>query len=137
MANFQVYGRFSGRFDNTVVQGGTLERPFSFTVGGVKYDQVYSIAASANTTIYNNTLAGDFDFLFIQADFSTRLVFTDTNSNTFALQVKGTGVAERYGIPLMLGLDETTDASNTIATIVAHNDVQTTNTAKVRIFAAT
>lgn len=137
MANFQVYGRFSGRFDNTVVQGGSLEIPVSFTVAGQKYDQIYSIAASANTTIYNNTFSGDFDFLFIQSDFSVRLVFTDTNSNTFALQVKGTGVANRYGVPFILGLDETTDASNTIATIVAHNDVQTTNTAKVRIFGAT
>lgn len=137
MANFQVFGRFSGRFDNTVVQGGSIERGVSFTVGGVKYDQVYSIAASANTTIYNNTLAGDFDFIYIASDFSTRLVITDTNSNTFALQLKGTGVANRYGVPFMLGLDETTDSSNTIATIVCHNDVQTTNTAKVRIFAAT
>lgn len=133
MSNFQVYGRFEGRFDNTVVQGGSIERPVFMNVGGTKFDQVFSIANAANTTIYNAQLS-DFDFLFIQSDYDLRLLLTDTASNTFSINIKGTGVNNRYGIPFILGLDETS-SGQTLNTVQAFNT--SGNTAKVRTFAAT
>jgi hypothetical protein len=132
--NFQNFCRFSSRIDNTVVQGGTVERPVSFSIAGVKYDTTFSIANAANSTVYSTDLA-DFDYLWIESDYNVRALLTDTNSNTFSIQIRGSGVTNRYGIPFILGLDETTDASNTVNTVQIFNT--SGNTCKVRVFAVT
>ena len=129
----QIFGRFSGRIDNAVVQGGSVERGVKVTTAGLKYDKVFQIANTANSTIYSTDLA-DFNFLWVESDFTVALKLTDTNSNTFRLALVGSGVDNRYGVPLMLGDDGTTGAF-VINTIQAFNT--SGNTAKVRIFAAT
>jgi hypothetical protein len=130
--NLQAYHRASVRIDNTVVQAGTVEQPINFAVAGLKYDAVFSLANTANTLIYNNDLT-DFEYLYIAADFGVRLLITDSNSDAINFQLRGTGVAERYGLPFILGDNATDGAGNTVATIRAINT--SGNTAKVRILA--
>ena len=118
--SLQTYSRFSGRIDNQLTKGGSLEVPVTISVTGNVYNEVATVANGANTTIYNDDL-GTFTYLYLASDFNTRAKITDTNSNTFSIQLRGTGEAAKYGIPLTLGLDETTDASNTINTIQVFN----------------
>ncbi len=132
--NFQSYTRASVRIDNTVVSAGSLERPVNFALGtGTKHDQVVSIANAANSVLYAAADLADFEYLYIASDYDVRLLIGDTNSNTFSIQVRGTGTDSRYGVPFILGYNHTTDASNTINTITAFNT--SGNTAKVRILA--
>lgn len=131
--NFQSYTRASVRIDNTVISAGSLERPVNFTVTGTKHDQIVSIANAANSVLYVAADLADFEYLYIASDYDVRLLIGDTNSNTFSIQVRGTGTVNRYGVPFILGYNHTTDASNTINTITAFNT--SGSTAKVRILA--
>lgn len=131
--NLQIFGRFSGRVDGEVRQGGTVERPINVAIAGIDYSHVFSVANSANTTIYSANLA-DFNFIWIASDYTVAMKITDTNSNTFRLALVGSGVTGRYGIPFMLGDDGTTGAF-TINTVQVFNT--SGNTAKIRIYAAT
>lgn len=131
--NLQAYSRVSTRIDNTVVQAGSIERPVNYAISGTKHDQVVSISNSANSVLYVAADLADFEYLYIASDYDVRLLIGDTNSNTFSLQLRGTGVDNRYGVPFILGYNHTTDASNTINTITAFNT--SGNTARIRILA--
>jgi len=127
--NLQAYVRASARIDNTAVEAGSLERPFNFSVTGLKYELTKSIANAANSVMYNAQLTA-FTFLMIESDYPVRLKITDTNSNTFSLWLAGTNTANRYGMPLVLGNDNTA-STYTINSIQAFNT--SGSTAKVHI----
>lgn len=131
--NLQAFTRVSTRIDNTHVFAGSTQIPVNFAINGTKYDKVFSIANAANSVIYTNTNLEDFEYLFIASDYNVRLLIGDTNSNTFSVQLRGTGVDNRYGVPFILAFNHTTDASNTINTITAFNT--SGNTAKIQILA--
>lgn len=127
--NLQALARISARIDNTVVNAGTVERPVSISLTGKKYELVESIANAANTVIYNSNLSS-FNFLWIESDENVRVKLTDTNSNTFSIWLRGTGVSERYGVPFPLANDNT-QSTYVINTIQVFNT--SGNTAKVHI----
>lgn len=129
--NLQVFNRASTRIDNTIVFAGSAEIPANFSISGLKYESVFSIANSANTVIFTNSNLSDFELLFIESDYDVRLLIGDTNSNTFSVNIRGSGLDNRYGPALVLSYNHTTDASNTINTVTAFNS--SGNTAKVHI----
>lgn len=129
--NLQAYVRASARIDNTMVEAGSLERPYNFSASGLKYELTQSIANAANATIWNAQLSG-FTFMLVESDYPVRLKLTDTNSNTFSLWLAGTNTANRYGMPLPLGNDNTT-STYIINSIQAFNT--SGSTAKVHIIA--
>lgn len=127
--SLQTYVRAAARIDNTVVEAGSLERPYNQSVTGLKYELTQSIANAANAVMFNAQLSA-FQFLIIESDYPVRLKLTDTNSNTFSLWLAGTNTANRYGLPLCLGNDNTT-STYTINAVQAFNT--SGSTAKVHI----
>jgi hypothetical protein len=128
--NLQIWQKLAGRIDGESVKRGSLEKPVSLSVTGNIFAKTETIANAANATMYADEL-GDFTYMRIASDFNTRLVFTDTNSGTFNMQLLGTGRANEYGLPFQLGLDETVNSTTTINSVVAHN--ASGSTAKVDI----
>jgi len=119
--NLQAWQKLAARIDGESVARGSLEKPISISVTGNRFAKTETIANGANTTMYADEL-GDFNYLRIVSDFNMRVVFTDTASATFNMQLLGTGRANEYGLPFELGLDETSNSSTTINSVVAHNE---------------
>lgn len=131
--NLQCYGRFSGRIDNELTKGGSLETPISISVDGEVYHRIFDIASNSNSIIYNDEL-GEFNYLFMASDLDCRVLVTDNASNTFAIVLKGVGVQagstslSKYGVPIQLGSDRTTSNTVRINTLQAFNiDTENTN----------
>src|SRR3972149_5318933 len=128
--NLQIWQKLGSGVDGKSITRGSLEKPVSISVTGNKFAKTETIANAANATMYADEL-GDFSYMRIASDFNTRVVFTDTNSGTFNMQLRGTGRANEYGLPFQLGLDETVNSTTTINSVVAHNE--SGSTAKVDI----
>lgn len=129
--NLQVFSRFSIRIDNTDLRGGSFEVPTTFDVDGEVFDRTYSIANAANSVVYNTSIS-TFNFIFIQSDEDARLLITDTNTNTFSIWTRGTGVTSRYGVPFILANDNT-EGAYVVNTVQAFNT--SGNTARIRVVA--
>ena len=71
-----------------------------------------------------------FNYLNIASDYNTRALISDNTGNTINLTLRGTGVSNKYGIPLALGSDNTLN-TNHINSITVFN--VSGNSAKVRI----
>ena len=130
--NLQLFARMSARIDNTIVVAGSTERPINYTITGIKHERTVSIANAANAALFAADVSA-FSLLWLESDYNTRVLLTDTNSNTFSIWLRGTGVSERYGVPFILAND------NTASTFIV-NSVQvfntSGNTAKVHILIA-
>lgn len=127
--NLQVFTRASARIDNTNVVAGSTERPINYTITGVKHERTVSIANAANSTVFAADISA-FSFLLLESDYNTRVLLTDTNSNTFSIWLRGTGVSERYGVPFILANDNTSSTYIVNAIQVFNTSG---NTAKVHI----
>lgn len=132
MANttLQVFNRASARVDNELLSIGSCEIPVNLAVAGVKYDKTESIANGANSQVFNAQLSA-FKFLYVASDHNTRMVITDDNSNSMSFFLRGTGTDNKFGIPFILGFDDTTNTSQVINSVRIFNT--SGNTAKVRI----
>lgn len=128
--NLQVFTAFSTRLNGQDKKGGSTANPFNYALTGEVYEFIDAIANGANSVMYSNTL-GSFDFLWLQSDYNTRVVITDTNSNTFSLHIRGTAVNNQYGIPLILAFDETDGGTAVINAIQVFNT--SGNTAHTRL----
>lgn len=122
------YGSVTGLIDGREIRVGSIDTPNSFSVAGQRHEETLSIANAASGIIYANSL-GAFNTCVIECDYNTRVVLTDTNGATMSLGIRGTGKAGEYGQPFQLTLGTTSDASNTINSIVVHNE--SGSTAKV------
>ena len=129
--NLQAFGRLDALIDCQRIEMGSIEVPASISVTGNIHRRTESLAANTNATMYSDEL-GDFSILVAASDLNTRLLLTDTQSNTFCLQLRGSGTANKYGAILMIPLDETSNATTTINSVAAFND-STTDAAKVTV----
>ena len=130
----QAYTRVAFRVDNTSYHAGSMETPVSINVANeIVFQRVYSIATATNTLVYNDDLA-NFEFLYIAADFNTRLELTDGNSDTFSINLLGTATSGKYGLPFILGSDVTTNSTSYINTCRVYNT--SGSTANVFVLAA-
>lgn len=127
--NLLAWAKATVRLDGETINLGSLEKPVSISVTGNVHERIETIANSANATIYSDEL-GDFTFLGIVSDFNTRVQVTDTASDTFSLPLLGTGVTNKYGLPLMLG-DDTTNTGASINSVQVFNN--SGSTAKVKL----
>lgn len=125
----QVWSRVDARLGSEHVKDGSLEVPTSIEVVGNAIEKIVTVANAANSVIYNADLTG-FLYLRVVTDFNTRLLITDTASNTFAVRLRGTGVADSFGIPFQLGADDTS-SSQTLNTLQIFNT--SGNTAKIKL----
>jgi len=83
-------------------------RPVSLTIDNDEvYRKIITITNATNAVIYADQLS-TFTFMLVACDFNTRLLVTDTNSDTMSFTLRGTAVANQYGVPWMLGEDLTT-----------------------------
>lgn len=128
--NLQLFNRLEGLIDGQKLELGSIEIPVSVTVTGNVHRRTETLATNTNATMYSDEL-GDFSVLVAASDLNTRLLLTDTQSNTFCVQLRGSGTANKYGTILMLPLDETSNATTTINSVAAFNDG--TDTAKVTV----
>ena len=127
--NIQVYSRVDGLLGTEAINDGSLDRAVTLPVTGQVLQKTFTIANAASKTIYSTDFA-NFKFLRVVSDLNTRMVLTDTASNTFAVRLRGTGVADKYGVPFQLGSDVTA-SGQTLITMVVHN--ASGNTAKVKV----
>jgi len=121
-ATLILYGSVTGLVDGRRITAGSNETASSFLVKGLRHEETLSIANGASGIIYANSL-GAFNTAVIESDFDTRVVLTDNAAvpNVFSLGLRGTGKATQYGLPLVLTLGTTLNASTTINSIVVHN----------------
>jgi len=126
----QCYAEFSGRFNNDSVKGGDRGKPAQLTVTGDEYKFRDVVAANTNTLVYNDNLGG-FVFLWIQTNRVVTIELTTSGTNTEALKVElpgglaGTDGVLQFGVPFILGSDDTYDADAAaarIATIRIYNE---------------
>ena len=138
--NLQAYGRFDARFGDIPTHGGSLERPAQLSVAGKEYKLTTVVSANTNSLIYNDNL-GAFVFLWIQSTRTVTILLTTSGTNTEALKLEIPGSTDNiaYGIPFILGSDDTYDADGSaarIATVRCYNeDVTSGNDASVLIHA--
>ena len=126
----QHYSKVSTLIDGKTTGGGSIDTPNSFTIGGQKSDDVFSIANAANTAIYANAL-GAVKYIYLESDLNTRVVITDTSNASMSLGLRGSGTSNKYGIGMAIGLGTTLNAATTINAISVFNDVLANATAKV------
>lgn len=126
----QVFNRASARVDNELLSIGSCEIPVNLAVTGTKYDKTESVANGANSQIFNAQMSA-FKFLYLVSDFDLRVLISDDNSNTFSFFIRGTGTDNKFGIPFILGYDDTTNTSQVINSVRVYNS--SGNTAKVRL----
>lgn len=119
--NLQGYGHAAARIDGETIVLGSLERPISISVTGNIHRRTETIANGANAVIYADEL-GDFVFLYISSDYTTRVKLTDTGGSTFHLPLKGTGTANKQGLPIMLGDDSTLNSNVSINAVQVFNE---------------
>lgn len=114
MAIVQVWNYWSVTIDGQLYEFGSLSSPVAVPVAGGVIDPV--VHSIANNTTVDSWVAtseealSDFDFLFIVSDFDVFVELTvDQNAGVgkvvSTVQVKGTGVSGKYGVPLQLGSD--------------------------------
>ena len=120
-ATLNVWASAGARIDGRALPLGSHAVPTSISVTGNVHRRRDVIANGANSTMYSDEL-GRFSFGWIEADFNTRVLLTDTQSATFSLPVRGTGTAGVYGMPLFLPNDVTTNSNVTINSIQVFND---------------
>lgn len=134
--NLQVYSRYSSLIDSNLVDGGSMDIPTNITVNGLVHELTTSVANGANAVVYNDELSS-FNFLYLSSSYNTRALITDTASNTFSINLRGTNEGSnnnvRLGVALQLGSDKTADANTSINSIQVFNT--SGNTASVRCVA--
>lgn len=119
--NLQVFAHVAGLIDNEEIDAGSLERAISLSVTGNVLKRREAIANGANSVLYSNELNG-FNFLYAASDYDTRIRFTKTDGSTCDFELTGTGKSQKYGIPLMLGSDDTVNSNVTINAIQVFNE---------------
>lgn len=124
--NLQVYGRFDARINLTPVHAGSMEKPAQLSVTGNEYKFAPVVNSNTNTLIYNDNLSG-FVFLWFQSTRDVTLELTTSGTNTVALKLEVPGSSNHldFGIPFVLGSDDTYDADGTaarIATVRCYNE---------------
>jgi len=130
--NLQSFARLSALVDGEEEVVGSVERPFNLSITGLVFKNATSIANAANTVIYNNTLT-TFKVGFIESDEDLRIVISDNNSATYSLWTRGTGLAGKYGLPLIIP-KQNTSGSFLINTFTAFNTSGNTARVKITIF---
>lgn len=131
--------------DGELIAGGSFESPTSISVTGEIHQQVFSVEANSTQLLYNNELSG-FTFLWIQSDRDIILEFTtdvgnDVGDEVYTLELAGTGTANLYGVPFILGSDDSyanytvNFAGGTLDVIdrIRCRNLDTSNAAKVKI----
>lgn len=153
MPSIQLYQYFVTDIDETPVQGGSLSRARSITLGdGEISDQTFKVAPETAVKIWDKTeneAMGNFDFLWLESDLDVQVQFTTDAGTTDAYDVKelkGSGTAGEMGPALVLGSDDTQlldgsidtfdGTADTIDEIWAYN-ADDTDTARVRRVVAT
>lgn len=135
--------------DGKPYQAGSLTVARTLTLGSdLVFEQIYTVAPTTAVKLFDvaENLA-DFDFLLIETDLDVLLEFiTNTAANYYRQALLGSATANSYGIPFMLGADDTDQQDGTVAAfdgtadtieqIYAYNE-SATDTARVHILAAT
>jgi hypothetical protein len=136
--NLQTFGRFDARLGDAPVHAGSLEKPSQLSVAGKEYKFATVVNSNTNTLIYNDNL-GAFVFLWFQSTRTVTIQLTTSGTNTESLKIEVPGSSDNiaYGIPFILGSDDTYDADPVaarIATVRCFNeDVTSGNDASVLI----
>lgn len=152
MASVHLYQYFVVDVDDHPVKGGSLSKAKSITLGdGKTSDATFEVEASTPTKIWDaaETL-GDFDFLWLEADFDILIQFTVNAGGTdvyIVKELKGSGTASQMGPALVLGsdasqlLDGSIDSfdgtADTIDEIWAYHDGSDSDTVRLRRFVGT
>ena len=138
--------------DGKPYQAGSLTQARTIALGSdLPYEMVFSVPPSTPTTAVKlfdiaENLA-DFDFLLIETDLTVLLQFATNGATEYDVkELLGSGTANSYGIPFLLGSDDTQQqdgtidlfdgTADTIEQIYAYNE-SATDTARVHILAAT
>ena len=152
MAAVHLYQYFVVDVDDHPVKGGSLSKATSITLGDGKVsDATFTLVASTPTKIWDTSQTlGDFDFLWLEADFDTLIQFTINAGVTdvyVVKELKGSGTASQMGPALVLGSDasqlldgsiDTFDGTaDTIDEIWAYHDGTDSDTVRVRRFVGT
>jgi hypothetical protein len=153
MPTIHVYQYFVADIDESPVQGGSLSKARSITLGdGEISDQTFKVAPTTAVKVWDKTVnaaMGDFDFLWLETDLNVLVQFTTDAGTTDAYDVKelqGSGVANQMGPALVLGSDDTQvldgsidtfdGTADTVDEIWVYNE-DATDTARVRRVVAT
>jgi hypothetical protein len=119
-ATLNVWASAGARIDGRAFPLGDHNVPTAITVTGNVHERRDTIANAANAVVYSDEL-GDFVFGWLESDMTTRVVLTDTESNSFSLPLLGTGESGKMGLPLLLGGDDTVNTATTINSIQVFN----------------
>jgi len=153
MASIQLYQYFVANLDERTIQGGSLSRAKSITLGSDEItDQTFVIGTESAVKVFDKTeneAMGDFDFLWMEADLDVLVQFTTDaggDDEYFVKELKGSGTANKMGPALVLGSDlahqfdgsvDTFDGTeDTIDEIWVYNE-DDTDTARVRVVVGT
>lgn len=151
MSTLQLTTLVKALVDGVPYEGGSLDSPFNITITGDAHFQVVTVATETTADIFNvDTDIGDFDLLWVQADFDLFVELTvdkggDVGTVPIPLYIPGSGTANSFGRPLIIP-SNISKANYTINFAGGTNDVidrvrvrneSTTQAAKVLIAAIT
>jgi len=153
MATIQLYQYFTVTIDDRPIVGGSLTTAKSITAGDEEvFDQTFKVPPTSAVKLWDKTeneAMGNFDFLWMEADFDVLVQFTTDAGTTDAYDIKelaGSGTANTMGPALVLGSDDTQlldgsidtfdGTADTIDEIWAYNE-SSTQTSRVRLVALT
>jgi len=135
--------------DGKPYQAGNLAQARTITLGSdLVYESVFSVAPTTAVKLFDIAEnLSDFDFLLIETDLTVLLQFATNGATEYDVkELLGSGTANSYGIPFLLGSDDTQQqdgtidlfdgTADTIEQIYAYNE-SATDTARVHILAAT
>ncbi len=142
MSSLKLISHVIVDIDGKPYQMGSLTQAKSVVLGSdLVYESVHSVGPETQVKIFDEDQdLADFDFLLIESDLTVQLFFgTDSVSEYFRIELLGSGVANEYGVPFILGSDYAQFlglGDDVIHDIYAYN-ADAEDTARVHIFAAT
>ena len=129
--SLNVWAAAGMRVNGVGIPIGSTQKSVTLSLTGNVHDRTEAIANAANAVLYNDEL-GTFGFLYLASDQDVRVLITDNTSASISLTIKGTAVANKHGVPLMLGDDQTSNTNARINTVQVFNE--SGSTANVRCF---
>lgn len=153
MATIQIYQYATTTIDGRTIELGSLSEARSITISDDEQTtQTFKVAPETAVKVWDkttNSAMGNFDFIWMETDFTVSVQFTTDAGTSDAYDVKtllGTGTANQMGPALILGSDDTKLLDGTIDTFDGTADTideiwvynaDDTETARVFVMVAT
>lgn len=111
-ASLHIYTFAAVKIDGETREFGRIDRPASIAVAGQLVEKTVNVAASTTVKLFDTSLdLSSFEAVLVASDFDVMLEMVTDDNGTYGdepatIGIRGSGVANEYGVPHILGRDD-------------------------------